>query len=846
MAGFLVVIWATIILSLGREYQTAERDAVQQTGILAHALSDDARRIFVGIDETLLAVRAAYRVSPETFDLVAWNQAQRRPDQLRVQIGLINAAGMTTASTSPTSLVGIDVSDRPHFRAQLDPARDELFISNPLLGRGTGQWTIQLSRKLLHQDGSFAGVAIVSLGLDQFAQFFQPVAAGGIVAIVGTDGIVRARGGPAGAAPAGNDLSNRPYFRDLLRANSGSFRSRTPDDGLQRVSSFQRVTGYPLVVLVGYDDEQVLTGYHATKRRTVVIGAIVSAIVLLFGGFWIFQRQRSARSRLALDVTLGSMGQGLIMVDGNGRVAVINARAKQLLGVPADATDQAVEQTVGELPGVAGGTGARNVLKRDDRIIEVESHAIDEGGFVVTCTDVTERQRDEERIRHLALHDGLTGLANRALLTERLNEAVAAAKVSGMHVGLIALDLDGFKAINDDFGHDVGDRLLIEVAERLRRAVRPCDTVARVGGDEFTIVVRDLPRAETADGIAEQLVAVLNEPVNVLGHRCPTTASAGVTVFPDDEATGETLLKNADIALYCAKEGGRDRFRRFERGMCDAIEERRWLERELRIGVQNNQIEVFFQPQFSPHTRAVTGFEALARWRHPQRGFISPAVFIPIAEESGLIIEIGRLVLERACSVAAEWQPQRRVAVNLSPVQFRHAELPQLVSELLTRTNLPPAMLELEITEGVLISDERQALRILDNLRALGVRLALDDFGIGYSSLSYLHRYPFDRVKIDRSFVQAQQHDPRARAILDAVIAMSHSLGLSITAEGVETEDQLEMLRLQGFTEVQGFLLGRPMPPGEARAFLASASAGPRPRARNLQLATSLGVLQAH
>ena len=438
---------------------------------------------------------------------------------------------------------------------------------------------------------------------------------------------------------------------------------------------------------------------------------------------------------------------------------------------------------------------------------------------MLTYTDVTDRKRDEARILHLAQHDGLTGLANRMLLNERIAEAARDARTHGARFAVLTLDLDGFKAVNDGLGHEGGDLLLVSVAERLQGAVRAHDTVARVGGDEFTIVLRDVAQPRIAERIAQALVDTLAQPVSIRDGLWVVGASIGVAMFPEDGSDAGTLLKNADIALYRAKEGGRNQFCRYDQRMSEMLEERRWLDRALRLGLERNEFEVYFQPQFGCDTLAVAGFEALVRWRHPERGMISPAVFIPAAEECGLIVPIGRMVLEQACAFAATWRPRCRVAVNLSPVQFRDTGLPELLRRILRRTGLPPEMLELEVTEGVLIRDEAQALETLQALRAIGVCIALDDFGTGYSSLSYLHRFSFDKVKIDKSFVQAQQHDTRARAVLDAVFAMSSSLGLSVTAEGVETEDQLRSLRAQGCTEVQGFLLGRPMPASEVAGF---------------------------
>ncbi|CAH2602893.1 EAL domain-containing protein [Rhodovastum atsumiense] len=478
------------------------------------------------------------------------------------------------------------------------------------------------------------------------------------------------------------------------------------------------------------------------------------------------------------------------------------------------------------------------------RDVVIAAVPVDIGGRRLACStvvDITERKLAEARILYLAQHDALTGLPNRMLLTRRIAEATAAGEGQGGGFVVLSLDLDGFKAINDTMGREVGDTVLCRFAERLRALVRPQDTVARTGGDAFTILVRDLAPSETAEQVAQRLLDGLPLPVDQGGYVSSLCASIGIALYPDDGADGRTLLKNADTALDRAKAERKGGFCRFEGWMDRTLADRRALERDLRLAVERRELEVFFQPQFACDSLRVVGFEALIRWRHPERGFVSPGVFIPLAEECGLIVPIGRMVLEQSCTLAAGWQPRCRVAVNLSPVQFRDTGLLPLLSEILHRTGLPAALLELEVTEGVLIKDEDQALATLRSLKDLGVHIALDDFGTGYSSLSYLRRFPFDGLKIDKCFVQAQQQDSGTRTILEAVLTMSQRLNLRVVAEGVETQEQLAMLREQGCTELQGFLLGRPMPAHEVPDFLARVTvemAG-REGGRHLRLAVS-------
>jgi diguanylate cyclase (GGDEF)-like protein len=489
--------------------------------------------------------------------------------------------------------------------------------------------------------------------------------------------------------------------------------------------------------------------------------------------------------------------------------------------------------------GVPASETVTEVTRDDGKVIEVQTYPTAFGGTVLTYTDVTERKLAEARILHVAHHDALTGLPNRLLLNERIGQAVENAQRDGGHFAIFGLDLDGFKAINDTMGHDAGDLVLCRFAERLRQLVRPGDMAARTGGDEFTVLVRDIVNPAMVETIARRLLDDLVLPVDLGGFVSTLDSSVGIAVYPEDGTDGRALLKNADTALYRAKVGGKAGVCRFENWMDQSLAERRALERDLRQAMEQDELDVYFQPQFACNSLHVVGFEALVRWRHASRGFVPPDVFIPLAEECGLIGAIGRTVLEKACVRAAEWHPRHRVAVNLSPVQFRGGGLVGMVSDILLRTGFPAGLLELEITEGVLIKDEDQALNTLRTLKDLGVTIALDDFGTGYSSLSYLRRFPFDKIKIDKTFLLAQEQDFGTRTILEAVLAMTSRLGLPVIAEGVETEEQLAMLRDQGCPEVQGFLLGRPMPDADVQPFLRSLTEVVGHEGRHLRLATS-------
>jgi diguanylate cyclase len=440
---------------------------------------------------------------------------------------------------------------------------------------------------------------------------------------------------------------------------------------------------------------------------------------------------------------------------------------------------------------------------------------VDSAVAVVAVRDATERKHAERRIQELAHTDPLTGLANRLLLRDRLAGALAEAASAATAVAVLCLDLDRFKSINDIMGHHAGDLLLIEVAARLRALTRAGDTIARLGGDEFVVVQPFDGDNQRVHALAQRLVRLLAEPYVIEGKEAEISASIGVAIYPTDAADGETLLRHADLALYRAKQEGRSVYRFFEPAMDTRLRARRAMEHDLRHALAHDELFLQYQPVFASDPLAIVGYEALLRWHHPHRGNVPPSEFIPIAEDCSVILPIGAWVLETACAEAAAWRDPLTIAVNLSPAQFRNQDLPEQIAQILARTGLAPHRLELEVTEGVLMDDTARAAAALAALKAQGIRIALDDFGTGYSSLSYLRRFPFARLKIDRAFIAELGTDADADAIVHCIMAMARSLRLAVTAEGVETELQLTLLRKMPCSHLQGYLLGRPASAGD-------------------------------
>jgi diguanylate cyclase (GGDEF)-like protein/PAS domain S-box-containing protein len=446
----------------------------------------------------------------------------------------------------------------------------------------------------------------------------------------------------------------------------------------------------------------------------------------------------------------------------------------------------------------------------------------DIAGMVAVVEDITERKEAADRLRHLAYHDALTGLANRTQLNDRLAQALTRAAHEGRSFAVLALDLDRFKVVNDTLGHDAGDLLLSEIANRMRGAVRSTDTVARIGGDELVVIQTDVEQPAGATELSRRLTEILAEPFEIAGRQVNVGVSVGVALYPASGTTSVTLLQNADIALYQAKKSGRGNFRFFDATADFHLSHRHTLEIDLRRAIETDQLHLHFQPMFNCATQTLSGFEALLRWQHPLLGPIAPLDTILVAEESGLIASLGLWVLEHACSQAALWAGPLRVAVNMSAAHFRDDMLADRIADILGRTGLPASRLELEVTETLYIDNIARALATLRTLKSTGVKIALDDFGTGYSSLSYLRSFPFDKIKIDRSFVQALTTDASTFSLVQTIVAMGHNLNLSVTAEGVETEQQLNLLQQQGCDEIQGFLFGRPMPAHEVEDYIST------------------------
>jgi len=835
----------------------AIQDANSNTGNIAIVLSEQLTRSIQSIDIVLTDVRehaeAKSALGQTDFDKLIHSQEvfrflNERLDRLTQAgfIAVVDKNGQLAASTQVWPAPKTDLVDRDYFQHFKSVHDNGIYISNMVVSRLTDVRTMFFSKRISGANNEFLGIVLVGLRLAYFENIYKSISRLGNQSflLLRHDGTILIR------YPDTVDRSNHkmpagsPWY-NLVAEGGGHYRSPGYFDASARYVAVQPLREYPLVVDVALSESAALAAWY---RRTTLIGvgtllALVCSALLLKSLSNQFRRLFSSEAALAqtahelklatvqVDAALHNMSQGLCMFDGDGRIVLWNERYIQMYELPAGIVKPGY--TLLELLkyrkqhgsfmndpdeyDLKLRTAARNGEKLnfvvelpDSRVIEVTNQPMAGGGWVATHEEVTERMRAEAKIAHLAHHDILTGLPNRAAFNQRFATALKQANESGQPFALMCLDLDRFKHVNDLFGHALGDSLLREVARRLQAATRN-EFLSRIGGDEFSIIVTGSNVASTAARLAERFTTALGDSIELDGRKLTSNVSVGVAIYPSDAADGEKLICNADAALYRAKSDGPGSYRFFEPEMDRQLRDSRELQHELHAALQNNEFQLVYQP-VALVDGTIIGFEALLRWHHRTRGLISPVTFIPLAEDGGLIIPLGEWALRTACREAASWASEAQVAVNLSAVQFRHGDLPGLVHSVLLETGLSPSRLELEITESVLIDDFGRAQSILRRLKTLGVRIVMDDFGTGYSSLSYLQSFPFDKIKIDRSFISDIETNRNSAAIVRAVITLTRSLNLPVLAEGVETEAQRTILDGEGCDQIQGYLIGKPLP----------------------------------
>jgi diguanylate cyclase (GGDEF)-like protein len=821
--------------------------SIQSVDLVLADLSDRVASLRI---ESPAQLAGALQTSP--FHARMMERLSRLPQAFSLAVA--DRDGNIVTSTSGAAAHGLTIADRDYFQ-ELAAHDRPLVVSEPHLARASGETTIIFAKRLTALDGAFAGIVFCSVPVAYFAQINRPLESleGHTFMVARKDGVVITRFPRVEYRPGDRIPAHSPWYR-VVAEGGGSYRSHGLDALNPHLVASQPSRQYPLVTTVGISEAAMLKDW----RRLSVIIAMGTLLIVGCSLFllWFMLRQfrqlGASEGSLAekteiLDTALHNMSQGLTMFDKDLRLVICNDQYLKLYDIPRSAIRHGM--TLRELINLriahgsqALGVGddhpqasfdrgrdfARVTVDRIDRIangriIRVKRKVMSNGWWVTTHEDVTEKERNEARIAYLARTDLITGLANRSHFMEKIEAARTRLADQSAPFSILMLDLDHFKYVNDSLGHAAGDLLLKAAGERLQTAIRGGDVLARFGGDEFAVVhaeAQERPEAGTpatdaragAIALANRILEAFKPPFELDGHTVHVGTSIGIALAPGDGIDPENLLKKADLALYETKSTGRNGYTFFDPRMTAVVAERQEIEADLRLALERGEFELHYQPMVDVRSRAIAGVEALLRWRHPQHGLVNPARFIPIAESTGLIIPLGEWVLRQACRDAKHLPDHIKVAVNLSAVQFRKCNLADTVVRALADTGLPPECLEVEVTETVLLEKETDYIATLHRLKEIGVSVALDDFGTGYSSLSYLKLFPFDKIKIDRSFIKDMAERADCAAIVCSVIGLGRSLDMITTAEGVETQAQLDMIRAAGVTLAQGYLFGRPCP----------------------------------
>jgi len=847
---------------------STERELGNTVLLLARHFDQQISQIRDSERSFIAQIRAAGIATPEDFaremaseQTHAMLQEMANADSGVTSVCVYDAEGRLLNTSMPYKVPTFSLADTRSFQTLKLPGSTP-FTIELIRDHLRDGWVILLTRRVSGPNGEFLGLVTNGIMPQTLERFFASVALGDSAAITmfRSDGTIMARhphkDGQVGTSL--KSLTNKFGLVDIaIRDGRSAGVITSPIDGQRRVAAVHALYDYPIVVAAATTVDAALAGWREQTRFQIgaaLLSAVIITAMMVLITRQITRQHRASRQRLAqekrrLDTAINNMAHGLLMFDGEGRMIVCNQRYLDMFDLSAEIVKPGCtlrelvshRKEKGFFPGDVdaycawfetirrnGQQSQSTLAAGDGRTFQYVYQPLADGGWLTMVEDVTGRRRTEERIVHLAHYDPLTDLPNRVLFRERLERELATLGGDGS-CAVLYIDIDEFKSINDSLGHPVGDELLKTVATRLRDCVGTDGFVARLGGDEFAVVKLGAADRDAVTALVTRLYDVIRAPCDCSGHQITTDASIGIAIAPQHGENLDVLLKHADLAMYAAKADGRRTWRLFEPEMDARVKTRQQLEQDLRAIIATGDFaaagfEIHYQPVVCLQSGQVGGCEALLRWRHPERGAISPAEFIPVAEDTGLICQLGEWVLASACREAAQWPPGVAIAVNVSPVQFRSPTLALHVVAALAASGLDAGRLELEITEAVLIRDDDTALSVLTQLRALGVRTALDDFGTGYSSLSYLQRFPFDKIKIDRAFVENVAEPDGSAPIVQAVVNIAACRAMTTTAEGVETEAQRDRLRALGCSQMQGYLFSAARPAAEIRRLLAAAA----------------------
>jgi|GEM_PF-514857 len=869
-AGVLLLLvtlglWLMVIALLHGGEVRAVAEAERETEVLARAYAENIGSVMRNLDLVLSNIADTWADGDvdETEMRRAFNNFNQISGNLGVILSIADKDGRLIASTQALPPEPVSIADRPHFLAHREHPGRQMFLGAPTKGRLSQQWSVHASKAII-KNRSFDGLVVMAIDPVRLGNFGAFALSGKsyTATVFKDDGVVLTRF-PQPMPFLGRGVTAAP-FQDAVAPPQGTYRRVTTLDGVERIIGYSKLDNYPVVITVGLPVDEVLAGARSHAAQMLTMAGLATILLLISGGLMILQighqqREAIAQQRRAEELEtkvsertgeLQSANQelelaasvfhntqeGVLVTDASGQILSVNPAFSLITGYSSrEALGQRPSLLKSDRHGIDFYDGMWmsllqsgvwqgeiwNRKKCGEAYLEwLTINRIDgpDGKplrYVSVFRDITELRSNEEQVRHLAYHDALTGLPNRALFLDRFGHALALAQREDSRLAVVFMDLDGFKAVNDTFGHEVGDELLQEVARRIRQTLRrDTDTVARLGGDEFVLLIEGISSAETVAQLAEEIIASVRQPITLRGHSVKVGASLGLALFPEDGSDVKTLMQQADTAMYAAKAAGKNTYRFFRADMQDSVSEKMGLEQSLRNAIRDDQLELHYQPKIGLESDGVHGVEALVRWRHPDRGLIAPDDFIPLAEECGLISELGDWVLAEAVRQASVWRGQGHavpVAVNLSARQVVPLQLEEKIAALLSESGLPPNLLEIELTETALLDSPVEAAQILGRLREMGLTVAIDDFGVGFSSLARLRDLPVDTIKIDRSFISGIEGNGKDVNIVRIIAAIAKLFDMTVVAEGVETAQQAELLTEFEGMVCQGYHYARPM-----------------------------------